>query len=241
MGKSVKERLNETIKRDKKEINEEGNRMVEKGDKEDKEANLDDFMNEKIKEMIEDKEEKLDMDEEDGEEEVEVDLEEKSSNGKKVVIILLVLIISLSTILVLWSNGYEIVNFAFNKVNEISEEKEAEDNKEPVENENIAVAPVDLNECYQRVHYMVNTIIIAEDGNIWGESEMSRDAVTQVINDLKGQDDYLSSELEKWLGLDFSNGVEVHNYVWNKLGGTIGKAKELNQEKVQRAIEVMGE
>ena len=47
MGKSVKERLNETIKRDKKEINEEGNRMVEKGDKEDKEANLDDFMNEK--------------------------------------------------------------------------------------------------------------------------------------------------------------------------------------------------
>ena len=241
MGKSVKERLNETIKRDKKEINEEGNRMVEKGDKEDKEANLDDFMNEKIKEMIEDKEEKLDMDEEDGEEEVEVDLEEKSSNGKKVVIILLVLIISLSTILVLWSNGYEIVNFAFNKVNEISEEKEAEDNKEPVENENIAVAPVDLNECYQRVHYMVNTIIIAEDGNIWGESEMSRDAVTQVINDLKGKDDYLSSELEKWLGLDFSNGVEVHNYVWNKLGGTIGKAKELNQEKVQRAIEVMGE
>ena len=231
MGKSVKERLNETIKRDKKEINEEGNRMVEKGDKEDKEANLDDFMNEKIKEMIEDKE---DMDFED-------EFDDKSSNWKKIVVILLVLIISLSTILVLWSNGYEIVNFAFNKVNEISEEKEAEDNKEPVENENIAVAPVDLNECYQRVHYMVNTIIIAEDGNIWGESEMSRDAVTQVINDLKGQDDYLSSELEKWLGLDFSNGVEVHNYVWNKLGGTIGKAKELNQEKVQRAIEVMGE
>ena len=241
MGKSVKERLNETIKRDKKEINEEGNRMVEKGDKEDKEANLDDFMNEKIKEMIEDKEEKLDMDEEDGEEEVEVDLEEKSSNGKKVVIILLVLIISLSTILVLWSNGYEIVNFAFNKVNEISEEKEVEENKEIVENENTTATPVDLNECYQRVHYMANTIIVAEDGNIWGESEMSRDAVTQLINDLKDQDDYLSSELEKWLELDFSNGVEVHNYVWSKLGGTIGKAKDLNQEKVQRAIEIMSE
>ena len=235
MGKSVKERLTETIKRDKREIDEEGNKMVEK---EEKETNVEDFMNEKIKEMIEDKE---DMDEEEFEDEFEDEFDDKSSNWKKIVVILLVLIISLSTILVLWSNGYEIVNFAFNKVNEISEEKEAEDNKEPVENENIAVAPVDLNECYQRVHYMVNTIIIAEDGNIWGESEMSRDAVTQVINDLKGQDDYLSSELEKWLGLDFSNGVEVHNYVWNKLGGTIGKAKELNQEKVQRAIEVMGE
>ncbi|WP_195986822.1 DUF6241 domain-containing protein [Clostridium sp. D53t1_180928_C8] len=241
MGKSVKERLTETIKRDKREINEEGNKMVEK---EEKETNVEDFMNEKIKEMIEDKEEELEDKEEKldvDEEEFEDDLDDRSSNGKKIVIMLLVLIISLSTILVLWSNGYEIVNFAFNKVNEISEAKEAEENKEAVENENITITPVDLNECYQRVHYMVNTIIIAEDGNIWGESEMSRDAVTQLINDLKGQDDYLSNELEKWLELDFSNGVEVHNYVWSKLGGTIGKAKDLNQEKVQRAIEIMGE
>lgn len=231
MGKSVKERLTETIKRDKREIDEEGNKMIEK---EEKETNVEDFMNEKIKEMIEDKE---DMDEE----EFEDEFDDKSSNWKKIVVILLVLIISLSTILVLWSNGYEIVNFAFNKVNEISEEKEVEENKEIVENENTTATPVDLNECYQRVHYMANTIIVAEDGNIWGESEMSRDAVTQLINDLKDQDDYLSSELEKWLELDFSNGVEVHNYVWSKLGGTIGKAKDLNQEKVQRAIEIMSE
>ena len=234
MGKSVKERLTETIKRDKREIDEEGNKMVEK---EEKETNVEDFMNEKIKEMIEDKEDKEDMDEE----EFEDELDDKSSNGKKIVVILLVLIISLSTILVLWSNGYEIVNFAFNKVNEIGEEKEVEENKEIVENENTTATPVDLNECYQRVHYMANTIIVAEDRNIWGESEMSRDAVTQLINDLKDQDDYLSSELEKWLELDFSNGVEVHNYVWSKLGGTIGKAKDLNQEKVQRAIEIMSE
>ena len=234
MGKSVKERLTETIKRDKREIDEEGNKMVEK---EEKETNVEDFMNEKIKEMIEDKEDKEDMDEE----EFEDELDDKSSNGKKIVVILLVLIISLSTILVLWSNGYEIVNFAFNKVNEIGEEKEVEENKEIVENENTTATPVDLNECYQRVHYMANTIIVAEDGNIWGESEISRDAGTQLINDLKDQDDYLSSELEKWLELDFSNGVEVHNYVWSKLGGTIGKAKDLNQEKVQRAIEIMSE
>lgn len=240
MGKSVKERLTETIKRDKREIDEEGNKMVEK---EEKETNVEDFMNEKIKEMIEDKEYKEDKEDKEDmdEEEFEDEFDDKSSNGKKIVVILLVLIISLSTILVLWSNGYEIVNFAFNKVNEISEEKEVEENKEIVENENTTATPVDLNECYQRVHYMANTIIVAEDGNIWGESEMSRDAVTQLINDLKDQDDYLSSELEKWLELDFSNGVEVHNYVWSKLGGTIGKAKDLNQEKVQRAIEIMSE
>ena len=160
MGKSVKERLTETIKRDKREIDEEGNKMVEK---EEKETNVEDFMNEKIKEMIEDKEDKEDMDEE----EFEDELDDKSSNGKKIVVILLVLIISLSTILVLWSNGYEIVNFAFNKVNEIGEEKEVEENKEIVENENTTATPVDLNECYQRFHYMANTIIEAEDGNIW--------------------------------------------------------------------------
>ena len=43
MGKSVKERLTETIKRDKREIDEEGNKMVEK---EEKETNVEDFMNE---------------------------------------------------------------------------------------------------------------------------------------------------------------------------------------------------
>ena len=42
MGKSVKERLTETIKRDKREIDEEGNKMVEK---EEKETNVEDFMN----------------------------------------------------------------------------------------------------------------------------------------------------------------------------------------------------
>ena len=111
MGKSVKERLDETIRRDKREINEEDNNMESKVNKE---TNVEDFMNKKIKEMINDKEEKLG--EENESDDFEEDFEEKSSNGKKIIVILLVLIISLSTILVLWSNGYEIVNFAFNKV-----------------------------------------------------------------------------------------------------------------------------
>ena len=58
---------------------------------------------------------------------------------------------------------------------------------------------------------------------------------------LKGQDDYLSDQLKKWLELDFSNGVEMHNYVWNKLGGNVGKAKALNEEKVEQVIKVMTE
>ena len=236
MGKSVKERLDETIKRDKQEIAEEDNKMEIKGNKE---TNVEDFMNKKIKEMMDDGEQKLEDDDED--DEFEEELEEESPNGKKIIVILLVLIISLSTILVLWSNGYEIVNFAFNKVSEINENKKLAKENEVTENENIAVVPMDLTQCYQKVHHMANTIIIADDGQVWGQSEITREAVTQMINELKGQDDYLSDELKKWLELDFSNGVEVHNYVWNKLGGNVGKAKALNEEKVEQVIKVMTE
>ena len=165
MGKSVKERLDETIRRDKREINEEDNNMESKVNKE---TNVEDFMNKKIKEMINDKEEKLG--EENESDDFEEDFEEKSSNGKKIIVILLVLIISLSTILVLWSNGYEIVNFAFNKVSEINEDKNAEKNAEKknevVENEITTVATMDLTQCYQIVHHMANTIIIADDGKL---------------------------------------------------------------------------
>lgn len=240
MGKSVKERLDETIKRDKREINEEDNNMKPK---ENKETNVEDFMNKKIKEMIGDDEQKLKEDNEsdDFEEDFQEEFEEKSSNVKKVIVILLVLIISLSTILVLWSNGYEIVNFAFDKVSEINEEKNSEKKNEVVESEDVAQATMDLTQCYQIVHHMANTIIIADDGQIWGQNEITREAVTQMVNELKGRDDYLSDELKKWLELDFSNGVEVHNYVWDKLDGNIGKAKDLNQEKIQQVIKSMTE
>lgn len=240
MGRSVKERLNETIKRDKREINEEDNNMESKGNKE---TNVEDFMNKKIKEMIDDDEQKSKEGNEndDFEDDFQEEFEEKSSNVKKVIVILLVLIISLSTILVLWSNGYEIVNFAFNKVSEINEEKNSEKKNEVVESEGIPEATMDLTQCYQTVHHMANTIIIADDGQIWGQNEITREAVTQMVNESKGRDDYLSDELKKWLELDFSNGIEVHNYVWDKLDGNIGKAKDLNQEKIQQVIKSMTE
>lgn len=231
MGKSVKERLNETIKRDKREINEADNNIESK---ENKEANVEEFMSKKIKEIISDNEEILQENKKDDfEEEFQEDFEEKSSNWKKIIIVLLVLIISLSTILILWSNGYEIINFAFDKVSEISEEKNPESKNEVVESENIAATAIDLNQCYQIVHHMANTIIIADDGQIWGQSEITKESVTQMVNELKYRDEYLSDELNKWLELDFSNGVEVHNYVWKKLDGNVGKAKKLNEEKIQ--------
>lgn len=229
MGKRVKERLDETIKRDKREIIEELNKVKEK------EEVVEEISTDNLSEESENniREELLEEDCD--------DFEESSFNAKKLIVILLILIISLSTILVLWSNGYEIVNFAFNKVSEINEKKVSEENKEIEENVAITFTSIDLIDWYNKVHHMVNTIIIAEDGNIWGENQMSREAVTRAVGTLRGQDDYLADEMSKWLDLDFSNGVEVHNYVWSKLGGTVGKAKDLDQEKVQKAIEIMSE
>ena len=72
MGKSVKERLDETIKRDKREIAEEDNKMGIKGNKE---TNVEDFMNKKIKEMMDDGEQELEDDDE--YDEFEEELEEE--------------------------------------------------------------------------------------------------------------------------------------------------------------------
>lgn len=225
MGKYVKERLDETIKRDKREINGEVNEESVKDKNETKKEVL-------VSEEVEDVNKESITEEDD-------DFEESNFNLKKFIVILLVLIISLSTILVLWSNGYEIVNFAFNKVNEITEEKDAEE--KPQVGEEIVSTPVDLNEIYDKVHLMANTIIVAEDGEIWGTYQITKDDLINVKNQVLGNDDYLYNELSKWLELDFSNAVEVHNYVWEKLGGTVGKAEKLNDEKVQEVIQLLGE
>lgn len=225
MGKNVKERLDETIKRDKREINGEVN---EESIKDKNEIKKDVLVSEEVEDVN-----KEEITEEDD------DFEESNFNLKKFIVILLVLIISLSTILVLWSNGYEIVNFAFNKVNEITEEKDAEE--KPQVGEEIVATPVDLNEIYDKVHLMANTIIVAEDGEIWGTYQITKDDLSNIKNQVLGNDDYLYNELSKWLELDFSNAVEVHNYVWEKLGGTVGKAEKLNDEKVQEVIQLLGE
>ena len=56
----------------------------------------------------------------------------------------------------------------------------------------------------------------------------------------KIKDDYdkmhLRNSLIKWQDGDFSNAVDVHNYVWEMLDGTVGKAKELDKDKIQEII-----
>lgn len=86
---------------------------------------------------------------------------------------------------------------------------------------------------YNTMHKMINTKIVAEDGKIWGEIEITTDKCNQLINDVSksGYSDKttLLQFLTRWKNKDFNSGVAEHNYLWNGLNGTIGKAKSLRQ------------
>ena len=247
MGKSVRERLNRTIERDKREISEFNSKMTESKESQSDMECSSAAVNLKNDNKITDNDEVYyDEIDDDIENIINLDVKEEVNDNdeylqsnfkyKKIIMGLLVSIISLSIILVLWSNGYNIVNFLFNKL-----DGKDKDNKTNIKNENTMVVAIDLKSYYEKIHHMANTIIIAEDGNIWGESEITLEAIEEIILKIEKEDEYISNELSKWLELDFSNAVEVHNYVWSKLGGNVGKAEKLNEKNIEILISVLSE
>lgn len=109
------------------------------------------------------------------------------------------------------------------------------------ENENNEVVKKSFDEIYNDVHIMANTLIVAEDGFIWGTNPINKETLKTAILLVEGMDEYLFGELSKWTSLEFDNAVEVHNYVWKKLGGTVGKAMNLNNEGIERAREALAQ
>lgn len=85
------------------------------------------------------------------------------------------------------------------------------------------------------VHEMSNTIITSN--NIWGRTKITNENIIKAIDLVSKTDQNLVEKLENWSNGDLSNGVEVHNYVWDRLGGTVGKAEGLNHKEVERTIE----
>ena len=86
---------------------------------------------------------------------------------------------------------------------------------------------------YIRMHGMINTKINAADGNTWGMIEITNEdcnKLIEVVNTNNYEDkEKLLAFLNSWKNKDFSNGVEQHNYIWEKLGGVEGKAISLKQ------------
>ncbi|MBU3159426.1 hypothetical protein KPL37_06615 [Clostridium frigoris] len=86
---------------------------------------------------------------------------------------------------------------------------------------------------YNTMHKMINTKIVAEDGKIWGEIEITDGKCNQLISDISksGYPDKveLLQFLNRWKNKDFKSGVGEHNYLWDGLKGTLGKAKSLRE------------
>jgi len=84
---------------------------------------------------------------------------------------------------------------------------------------------------YNTMHKMINTKIVAQDGKIWGEIEITTDRCNKLIKEVtnSGYPDKVTllQILSRWKDKDFFSGVDEHNYLWEGLNGTIGKAKSL--------------
>lgn len=86
----------------------------------------------------------------------------------------------------------------------------------------------------QFVHKMTNNLIISND--IWGYEEVNGLNIETALKIFK-DDEKIVNYLNQWLEKDFSNSVEFHNYIWEMLGGTIGKATELDYDKINEVVE----
>ncbi|HEY5563140.1 MAG TPA: DUF6241 domain-containing protein [Clostridiaceae bacterium] len=86
---------------------------------------------------------------------------------------------------------------------------------------------------YNIMHTMANSKIVAADGKVSKILEINSTECTElkvIINELNYKDkEYLLKVLNTWGKNDFSLAVDEHNYLWGKLGGTIGKAIALKQ------------
>ncbi|MCB2293536.1 DUF6241 domain-containing protein [Clostridium algoriphilum] len=84
---------------------------------------------------------------------------------------------------------------------------------------------------YNTMHKMINTKIVAEDGKIWGEDVITTDKCNELVNEITDSaypdKVTLLQFLSRWKDNNFASGVNEHNYLWDELNGTIGKAKSL--------------
>ncbi|MGL5352504.1 MAG: DUF6241 domain-containing protein [Clostridium sp.] len=92
---------------------------------------------------------------------------------------------------------------------------------------------------YDFVHQMSNNLIVAEDGKIRGNQDVTLENIEAGIKMLQN-DSYIVEELNKWKEGNFDNAVELHNYCWRILDGNEGKAKSILSDGVEKAKKSIG-
>ncbi len=79
------------------------------------------------------------------------------------------------------------------------------------------------------IHHMSHNIVIADEK--WGYKDLTLENIERTIEKVNAIEynaevkDKLLTILMNWQSGDFSRAHYDHNYVWQRLGGTVGKAR----------------
>jgi hypothetical protein len=90
------------------------------------------------------------------------------------------------------------------------------------------------------MHEMANGLIIPHDGKIWGVKEMNQDNINTALymaeNSRQSEEKESLIEIARnWGKSDFSSIVDDHNFVWDMLGGTVGRAEKPDYDAIDKA------
>ena len=101
------------------------------------------------------------------------------------------------------------------------------------------ITPRNEREMLDKIHEMANTIIVAVDGKRWGFIKITEELVNLLMLEVVAarhfgepyeHEDMYIDILTRWKDRDFTEGVEDHNRPWTLLGGTVGRATDLQPE-----------
>lgn len=158
----------------------------------------------------------------------------ESLEGKKKLRRLIMIVTGVLLVLVIGVFTYNFFNKNFGEINVAAKEtlveiKTIEDKEEQKQ----------VVKDYDFVHQMSNNLIVAVDGKVWGTQEVTLKNIELGIEMLK-DDPYIVEELGKWKEGEFKNVVDVHNYCWRILEGSIGKAKGSSKDGIENALKALG-
>jgi hypothetical protein len=157
-------------------------------------------------------------------------------NKKNIIITFSIIAIA---ILCIWGAYY----FGSHELLGIMERKATETHQtteQPTETPSNTVEVKTDKEILDTMHSMANTLIVPEDGQIWGKEQITKENLTDLIttvtnSNISSKEDLLTI-LNRWVSGDFSSAVDDHNKVWKLLDGTVGKAVSLNEDAVKETI-----
>ncbi|WP_058306447.1 DUF6241 domain-containing protein [Gracilibacillus massiliensis] len=134
------------------------------------------------------------------------------------------------------TNEKEVTESVADKESKQQDQESIQEEVQEVDEEKI----LSENSFMNTLHKMTHQKIHAEEK--WGAVEITQDRIDLMLNIAKDSTfthrDFYMQALTAWQTGNFSNAVEVHNYIWERQNGTIGRASRLlTEEEEQQYVE----